>query len=528
MIGNSIRGGQILVHQYRMLKQILGVAIFISFFVCTLTFCIAIYNGKNNYDIAASYSHAIANLYANYLDPIFPNSPATKIYAFQSNDWSRPNLVSSVEIVNSKYFTQEANRFYQFVISKAMLSSALFVLVFFIIILFWYWYGNKTKAPNLIKGAKIHTASEAAAYLKSKKLASDFIIGGMPLIKNSETSHILVTGTTGSGKSNLFYTLLPQINKKKQPAIIVDLTGDMVARFYNPERGDIIFNPFDVRGHNWNLWEEASSEENLNMIAAALFAGRKGGADEMWDNASQQVFIDSVKVVRDSEKPSFTSLYDLISTYDLKEVYEILKGTAGGALLDPKSEKTAMSIRTNTIAFTKWLPYLHDSNKKFEVSSWVESLFKDNSDKKLFLTCTPKQRVIMRPLFSMLLDLVINSLMDLGPDYNRRLWLIIDELPALNSIPSLKVALSEGRKYGLSLLAGLQSMNQLSEIYGYYEATTMFGQFNTKFIFRTDEQNIAKQISEMFGKYEYSESSENISYGAHEMRDGVSFGTVER
>ncbi len=56
----------------------------------------------------------------------------------------------------------------------------------------------------------------------------------------------------------------------------------------------------------------------------------------------------------------------------------------------------------------------------------------------------------------------------------------------------------------------------------------MFRQFNAKFIFRTDVQNSAKQISEMFGKIEYRESSENISYGAHEMRDGVSFGKVER
>jgi type IV secretory pathway TraG/TraD family ATPase VirD4 len=71
-------------------------------------------------------------------------------------------------------------------------------------------------------------------------------------------------------------------------------------------------------------------------------------------------------------------------------------------------------------------------------------------------------------------------------------------------------------------MAGLQSTRQLFDIYGNNQAYSMIDQFGTKFIFRTEEHNFANYICKNFGEIEYTESSENISYGAHEMRDGVS------
>jgi type IV secretory pathway TraG/TraD family ATPase VirD4 len=77
-------------------------------------------------------------------------------------------------------------------------------------------------------------------------------------------------------------------------------------------------------------------------------------------------------------------------------------------------------------------------------------------------------------------------------------------------------------------MTGLQSINQLYKIYGLNDALTMLDQFNTKFIFKTDDSNFANFICKNFGEIEYSESAENISYGAHEMRDGVSVSKIEK
>ncbi|KJV70444.1 ftsK/SpoIIIE family protein, partial [Orientia tsutsugamushi str. TA716] len=50
-----------------------------------------------------------------------------------------------------------------------------------------------------------------AKMLKSAKKASKIRFGGLPLVKNSERLHILITGTTGTGKTNMLNELLPQI-----------------------------------------------------------------------------------------------------------------------------------------------------------------------------------------------------------------------------------------------------------------------------------------------------------------------------
>nr|WP_269745499.1 type IV secretion system DNA-binding domain-containing protein [Candidatus Orientia mediorientalis] len=68
-------------------------------------------------------------------------------------------------------------------------------------------------------------------------------------------------------------------------------------------------------------------------------------------------------------------------------------------------------------------------------------------------------------------------------DDNSNMWFILDELPALQRIPSLPIALAESRKYGGCFVAGLQNIHQLEEIYGSQEAS-MLDLFNSKFIFR--------------------------------------------
>ncbi|KAB2835706.1 MAG: type IV secretion system DNA-binding domain-containing protein [Caedimonadaceae bacterium] len=118
--------------------------------------------------------------------------------------------------------------------------------------------------------------------------------------------------------------------------------------------------------------------------------------------------------------------------------------------------------------------------------------------------------------------MAINALMVLSEDYTRRLWFIIDELAALQKLPSLQMGLAEGRKYGGCFLVGFQSKPQLEEIYGRQGAESMLDLFNTKVFFRCTEPSTQTWISKVLGDKEEVEPQENISYGANSMRDGVS------
>jgi type IV secretory pathway TraG/TraD family ATPase VirD4 len=112
--------------------------------------------------------------------------------------------------------------------------------------------------------------------------------------------------------------------------------------------------------------------------------------------------------------------------------------------------------------------------------------------------------------------------MVLPENRKRRLWIIIDELAALQKLPRLQAGLAEGRKYGGCIFAGFQSKPQLEEIYGHNASDTMLDLFNTKIFFRCTQPSTQKWISNVLGDKEETEPTENISYGAHSMRDGVS------
>ena len=98
----------------------------------------------------------------------------------------------------------------------------------------------------------------------------------------------------------------------------------------------------------------------------------------------------------------------------------------------------------------------------------------------------------------------------------------------MQKISILPTALSELRKFGGCIVTGFQSLPQLKHIYGLNTTQHMISLFNTKVFFRMPESDTALALSRLFGETVTEESNTNISYGAHEMRDGVSLNTVQR
>jgi len=143
-------------------------------------------------------------------------------------------------------------------------------------------------------------------------------------------------------------------------------------------------------------------------------------------------------------------------------------------------------------------------------------------DSWLFLFAKPHQLAAIGGLLSCWFSLAFRSLVQLEPSLTRRIWFIIDELPSLNKIKDLEMFLTLGRKYGGCGLLSLQSPSQLDSIYGYNVTKTIIGNCSTKIVFSEQDPTIANLISRSFGEREILEYQESISYGAHNVRDGVS------
>lgn len=71
-------------------------------------------------------------------------------------------------------------------------------------------------------------------------------------------------------------------------------------------------------------------------------------------------------------------------------------------------------------------------------------------------------------------------------------------------------------------MLGFQDLSQLEEIYGLTTTKTLSNLTGTKLLFRCVDTDIANRVSRYLGKQEKQETNESISFGTHQMRDGVS------
>lgn len=111
----------------------------------------------------------------------------------------------------------------------------------------------KIKDNEHIRGAELITEEEIRAQTDGTGI---LFIGRIRIPESVSRRHLLIAGQTGSGKSTILIQHLAAIQNSKRRAIVNDFKGDLVERFYRPDR-DLILNPLDSRGLGWTFVQRA-------------------------------------------------------------------------------------------------------------------------------------------------------------------------------------------------------------------------------------------------------------------------------
>jgi len=516
---NFTRGGQIAMHRLRMFKQISKTTFFLSLIGMSSFFVWRSVKDIRPYDLYLIKEYYYAQGLLAF--PFQDKHQVTQNFEYQ-NGVKRD--VRSLDITHNPYIRHRMKSVFQTAKTNLWLSFVFALFILSISIIYFSLRGRKQFEKNTKRGGFFSDPSEVSRLLQKHKQNSDLYLDKLPLVKDKETSHMLITGTTGAGKSNCFHTLLPQIRHKKQRAVVVDLTGDFVARYYRPET-DLILNPFDERTVSWSIWNECETESQFDTFAEACIPSVRNTNDPFWDKAGATILSTALKKVKESPHPSIETLYDILVKTDLNTYHEFFANTDAATLTDKGGDKMTLSIRSNLASNLSFLKHLDPSKDSFSIRQWVEE---SKEDQWLFITARADQRKTLKPLISALMDTAINALMTLNPDSQRKLWFIMDELPALQKLPSLETGLAESRKYGGCITAGIQSIPQITSVYGRSKAQAILDLFNTRVFFRNTDPDTTHWVSKVLGEEEVSEAQENLSYGSNEIRDGVSLSQVMR
>ena len=520
----TTRGGQIFFHNLRMFFQIQGWVIKWGLTIALLLTCVITY-------IICPYDEVIkAAYYVKFyvLSLIFYNAP----YTLSTMDYKGVVYTNTIEAFVNNGSLHHSFKLVLFDVQLAFLIGLIAALVVISLVLkIFNKKGESQTKDKFIRGTEIATPKKLSKELKRRKMRSSLSIDNLYFFKrNFEVQHLLIEGTTGTGKSVLLRKILKWIRDRGDRAIVYDKGCTFVGKMYDPQK-DILLNPFDERTAYWDVWMDADSPSDFENIATALIP-EKGDADPFWVLAARTIFSSTAykMSLEDKENRTTKRFLELMLTSELEDLSGYLKGSESSSLVSDKAAKIAISIKSILAAYIKSLRFLEkldepDSTGKprqrFSIREWVQD---DDHEGFLFMSSNARQHVSLRPLISAWLSTASTAILGMDPNPERRIWVVMDEMPTLHKLPELSETLSEVRKFGGCYIIGMQSYAQLLKNYGRHTADEIFDLLNTRFFFRSPSEQMARVTSADLGEQEFEETSEQYSYGAAQVRDGVSLG----
>ncbi|KAA6461904.1 DUF87 domain-containing protein [Acidobacteria bacterium AB60] len=369
-------------------------------------------------------------------------------------------------------------------------------------------HGRRTKGPELISAAEWNTRLRPDGL--RLQLASPGFLGqiraralgrrssSLGIRGNLESSHILIMGDSGSGKTSAMRQILRQVASRQAVAVVYDPALEFTHEFYSPERGDIILNPLDARCPYWDIAEESQSDDANAAMAAALFPDKDFEKDYFTD-APRRVFSFLMR-----RQPSPQQLIAWMSNSD--QIEAMARGTPYASFLDPgaPAQRGGVLSSFNMIADSlELLPARDEGRPVYSSSRW-------NAERRqwIFLTSSPAARQKILPLHSAWLDMLILRTMEPAIRGTRPVWFVLDEVASLNKLPQLHTAVTEARKSGNPVVLGFQGRSQIEKRYG-KDAETMLSQPATKVFLKTSEPHSSKWVSDAIGEIEVERLKES-------------------
>ena len=513
-----IRGGQIVLHNLRMLSQVFQQLFLIAILIFSLIF------GAWYFEYVDDYSRYITGEWM--ISKMRHALNMKSLRKFQMPDGSyiettAYEVVSAPKVIEIKDdVVDRAERvlWIDLVVSLGIMSLISYLL---------RAYGKQKTQSMHVRGDRRGLAKDLRKWLIREKKDSPYTLGRekLPLVKYTEMQHILFSGSTGSGKSTGIRQLLDNIRARGEKVFIYDKGCSFVQDYFRKDY-DVLLNPLDARSAHWDFWGECPTKAHFDNRAAALIPMPHNSSDPFWVNAARTIFSAAAyQMAKTSKNPSLLRLLRNLLTADIGELKALLAGTEAETLMSEKIEKTAVSIKSVLATYLKSLCFLTEGDESFSIRRWVED---DKQKNWVFVTSVGDKHESLKPLITAWLDIAINGLLSLTEHPDRRLWFILDEVTTLQQLPYLKPALAEARKFGGCFVIGLQNKALLESLYGSKGASGILGLLNTRLFFREPEAELAEWASINLGSAIIHEVKESISYGANTYRDGVSLNQNER
>jgi type IV secretory pathway TraG/TraD family ATPase VirD4 len=360
--------------------------------------------------------------------------------------------------------------------------------------------------PTVVRGTTLHSKNKVQRLLNKKgKPDKPVKIGKYFFPQEIETRALSLFGEPGSGKTQIILNMLKSVSERSDRVITLDAGGDLYKRL--GKKSDLLLSPVHQGSLDWSPFSEIKQESDCNMIAEA-FIPNGNGESKTWNLYARNLLVVILKNCFALGKTSNRDLMYFVSVAAKEELLALVKGTSSQRLFEDGNEKMLGSVQSilgqNLSCFEVLNPDSDESS--FSLRDWIND---ESCNSWLWLTYDDISGPATSLLRAVWVDISVKQSLSLKPNPKRRIWFVIDELASNGKIDILSKAVSRGRKYGLSIVMGVQNISQLYSLYGRDEATSILGSAGNCVILRTPDPSTSKYLSDMIGQSEIE--SEQVS-----------------
>jgi hypothetical protein len=203
-----------------------------------------------------------------------------------------------------------------------------------------------------LRGTELVTSKDLARTTKERG-AEQVTVAGIPVPSAVETLHLLVAGSTGSGKSVALRELALSALLRGDRVVVADPNGDMLAKFWR--EGDVILNPHDARGEGWTFFNEIRRDFDFQRYSLSLVPRGKTEEAEEWNSYGRLLLCETARKLALSGQRSVRELHRWTTIAHPDDLKKFLAGTAAESLF-VGAEKALASARF--VLSSKLAPHL--------------------------------------------------------------------------------------------------------------------------------------------------------------------------
>ena len=339
--------------------------------------------------------------------------------------------------------------------------------------------------------------------------------------KDELSKHMLLMGGTGCGKSTLFYHFVDQIRKQmtsEDVMIIFDSKGDYFSRFF--QKGDLVIGnsrQYTSQSEKWNIykdiladgWEDKEFVLNTQEICRSFFEERtKNTTNAFFPNAARDLLASIIiSIIRAGKlDPSLrkevfynNELKGLLDSCDAAKICDILEdhedlGSVLSYIGGDGSQSQGVLSEMFSVVREIFIGVFAEKGR-FSVRDFV----RNKGNKTLFIEYDLSIGSILTPVYRLLFDLALKEALGRSKPQGN-VYLICDEFKLLPHLQHIDDGVNFGRSLGVKIMAGIQSIEQLFEIYGRSRGMNIAAGFSSLFSFRANDVSTRDYVSGLFGK----------------------------